>query len=66
MICPKCSYEWEPRKPNPKVCPRCKARLDYGPWKLKKESGDSEIPQWKIEHRSMTSSSPNNVKDGEK
>ena len=29
MICPKCSYEWEPRKPNPKVCPRCKGRLDW-------------------------------------
>jgi rubrerythrin len=29
MICPRCSYEWEPRKPNPKVCPRCKGRLDW-------------------------------------
>ena len=33
MICPKCSYEWESRKPNPKACPRCKARLDYKPKK---------------------------------
>ena len=27
MICPKCSYSWEPRLPNPKVCPRCKANI---------------------------------------
>jgi hypothetical protein len=27
--CPRCSYEWEPRKKNPKECPRCKVRLDW-------------------------------------
>ena len=29
MKCVKCGYEWEPRKNDPKSCPRCKARLDY-------------------------------------
>jgi rubrerythrin len=29
MKCPQCNYEWEPRKPDPKACPRCKTRLDY-------------------------------------
>jgi hypothetical protein len=46
MKCPKCGYEWEPKIPNPKECPRCKGRLDYTPgpvgapkvWK-KKEVG---------------------------
>ena len=26
--CPRCSYEWEARKENPKECPKCKKRLD--------------------------------------
>jgi len=30
MKCPRCRYEWESRKDNPKACPRCKSRLDYG------------------------------------
>jgi len=30
MKCPKCNYEWEERKDDPKSCPRCKGRLDYG------------------------------------
>ncbi len=29
MKCPKCDYEWIPRKKDPKACPRCKRRLDY-------------------------------------
>jgi len=29
MKCSKCGYEWEPRKTDPKSCPRCKARLDW-------------------------------------
>ena len=29
--CPRCGYEWESKVPNPKECPRCKARLDYAP-----------------------------------
>ena len=29
MRCPRCGYEWEPRVPNPRECPRCKGRLDY-------------------------------------
>lgn len=28
ITCWSCSYEWEPRVPKPKECPRCKARLD--------------------------------------
>ena len=28
ISCWSCSYEWEPRVPKPKECPRCKARLD--------------------------------------
>ncbi len=31
MKCQKCTYTWEPRKDNPKECPRCKTRLDYTP-----------------------------------
>lgn len=29
MRCPRCGYEWRPKVPNPKECPRCKGRLDY-------------------------------------
>lgn len=29
MKCSFCEYEWEPRKPDPKACPRCKRRLDF-------------------------------------
>jgi len=29
MICEYCEYEWNPRKENPKACPRCKRRFDY-------------------------------------
>jgi len=32
--CNKCKYEWEPRVPDPKACPRCKSRLD-APKKIK-------------------------------
>ena len=28
MKCQYCNYEWSPRKPSPKACPRCKRRLD--------------------------------------
>jgi len=31
MRCPRCGYEWRPKVPNPKECPRCKVRLDYQP-----------------------------------
>ncbi|MEM2866595.1 MAG: hypothetical protein QW098_05605 [Candidatus Hadarchaeales archaeon] len=31
MRCPRCGYEWKPKVPNPKECPRCKVRLDYQP-----------------------------------
>lgn len=31
MKCPRCGYDWEPKVPSPKECPRCKARLDYAP-----------------------------------
>ncbi|MEM0358480.1 MAG: hypothetical protein QXG22_00495 [Candidatus Hadarchaeales archaeon] len=31
MRCPRCGYEWKPKVPNPKECPRCKVRLDYKP-----------------------------------
>ncbi|KYK30918.1 MAG: hypothetical protein AYK23_04320 [Candidatus Proteinoplasmatales archaeon SG8-5] len=29
MKCEHCGYEWEPRKPEPVSCPRCKRRFDY-------------------------------------
>ncbi len=34
--CPKCEYEWKPRDEGiiPKVCPRCKIRLDYGKYDI--------------------------------
>ena len=32
-VCNKCGYIWEPRKKDPKQCPRCK---QYG-WGNKKE-----------------------------
>jgi hypothetical protein len=31
MRCPRCGYDWKPRVPNPRECPRCKIRLDYPP-----------------------------------
>ncbi len=33
--CKKCEYSWVTRDEKiPKVCPRCKARLDYGKYKV--------------------------------
>lgn len=32
MNCPKCQYTWKPLTEAPKMCPRCKARFDYGKW----------------------------------
>jgi predicted nucleotidyltransferase len=29
MKCQYCGYEWEPRKPEPVSCPRCKRRFDF-------------------------------------
>lgn len=29
MKCEFCQYDWQPRKPNPLSCPRCKRRFDY-------------------------------------
>jgi DNA-directed RNA polymerase subunit RPC12/RpoP len=29
MRCSRCGYEWTPKVPSPKECPRCKVRLDY-------------------------------------
>ena len=29
MKCPRCGYEWKPKIPQPKECPRCKGRMDY-------------------------------------
>jgi|HubBroStandDraft_6_1064221.scaffolds.fasta_scaffold134224_3 predicted Zn-ribbon and HTH transcriptional regulator len=36
MICPypNCGYEWTPKIEHPKLCPRCKQRLDT-PWKIR-------------------------------
>lgn len=34
MKCPKCSYNWETKAENPKKCPRCQARLDWGKWNV--------------------------------
>jgi predicted Zn-ribbon and HTH transcriptional regulator len=30
MITCKCGYQWEPRVPQPKECPKCKRRQDLG------------------------------------
>ena len=30
MDCVKCDYEWMSRIEQPKSCPRCKTRLDFG------------------------------------
>ena len=30
MKCIKCTYSWQTRVIEPKSCPRCKTRLDYG------------------------------------
>jgi len=29
--CRKCGYSWVPKKKDPKLCPRCKCRLDWPP-----------------------------------
>lgn len=31
--CPKCGYEWNPRKNNPKACPSCK-QYNKGEWEI--------------------------------
>lgn len=37
--CPYCQYEWISRKrnpdKNPRACPRCHTRTDWGKWKDK-------------------------------
>ncbi len=48
MKCPRCAYDWDPKVPNPKECPRCKARLDYEPGpvgapKIGKKGGVKEM-----------------------
>lgn len=46
MKCPRCGYEWKPKIPQPKECPRCKGRMDYlgvmGVPKIKK-GGEKEM-----------------------
>lgn len=34
IVCPRCDYSWSPRMLAPKLCPRCKTRIDYGKWKV--------------------------------
>ena len=34
LKCDRCNYEWQPRKQNPKKCPRCQNWLPG--WRLKK------------------------------
>jgi rubredoxin len=46
MRCPSCGYEWKPRVPNPKECPRCKTRMDYVP-------GVVGAPSLKVERREV-------------
>ena len=29
MKCPKCEYEWVPRVPEPRQCPKCKRYFEY-------------------------------------
>jgi len=35
--CEHCAYEWASRVEQPKSCPRCKRRFDYGGWCLEEE-----------------------------
>ena len=34
--CEHCEYVWTSRVEEPKACPRCKRRFDYGGWCLEK------------------------------
>ena len=47
MRCPRCGYEWKPRVPNPRECPRCKVRLDYPPKKLRAPAPIPEVKEIK-------------------
>jgi len=40
--CPKCGYEWEPRKANPKSCPNCKQYLHRTGVKGVRKEGSNE------------------------
>ena len=42
--CNACGYEWFPRVPNPKQCPRCKV-YNYDKKKVKKTNKKEEIKQ---------------------
>jgi predicted Zn-ribbon and HTH transcriptional regulator len=41
ITCSRCGYEWVPRFDRPKVCPKCKAWLD---WKSV-EGGEEPSPK---------------------
>jgi len=47
MKCPRCGYEWKPKIPQPKECPRCKGRMDYlgavGVHRIIKKGGEKEM-----------------------
>jgi len=47
MKCPRCGYEWKPKIPQPKECPRCKGRMDYlgavGAPRIIKKGGEKEM-----------------------
>lgn len=47
MRCPRCGYEWKPRVPNPRECPRCKARLDYPSKRLRAPAPIPEVKEIK-------------------
>lgn len=36
--CQNCGYIWEPRKPNPKCCPKCISRYWAQPHKVVRET----------------------------
>ena len=48
MRCPRCGYEWKPRVPNPRECPRCKVRLDYPPKRLRAPTPPPEIKRKEV------------------
>jgi len=54
VICAYCKYEWEPRVDNPKVCPRCKNRMDYYLVKKSKEDEESGNQEERKEEIAVT------------
>jgi hypothetical protein len=49
LKCQNCSYEWEPRVPDPKSCPRCKYRFYYASRRGREKTGE-EIDKEEVLH----------------